>query len=139
MAAARVAAYSEGCRSAIDDAVEGLDADTALQAPFLAIGMHDDIANHLLECRRRWGISYFTVRAPIPDGGVFVVRGDELNRMLLAEDASRFRERFSEWAKFGISAFYAATEDEIDAICQTRLVRFASLRSSCSDGPTWKL
>ncbi|MGD9705145.1 MAG: hypothetical protein AB7Q42_09775 [Acidimicrobiia bacterium] len=61
---------------------------------------------------------------PVPDGGVFV-RGDELDPKLLADDASRFRERFSEWARFGISAFHASSEDEIDAICQTRLVRFA--------------
>lgn len=62
---------------------------------------------------------------PIPDDGVFVVRGDELDPALLADDATAFRERFSEWGRFGISAFYAASEEEIDAICQTRLVRFA--------------
>jgi hypothetical protein len=61
---------------------------------------------------------------PIPDDGVFVVRGDELNAVLLAEDATRFHERFSEWGRFGISAFYAASDEEIDAICQTRLIRF---------------
>jgi hypothetical protein len=32
---------------------------------------------------------------------VFVVRDDELDPVLLAEDASRFRERFSEWADSG--------------------------------------
>ena len=42
--------------------VEGLSADDALRTPFLAIGTHDEIAEHLLECRRRWGISYVTVR-----------------------------------------------------------------------------
>lgn len=63
---------------------------------------------------------------PIPDGGVFVVRGDELDPALLADDATAFRERFSEWGRFGISAFYASSEDEIDAICQTRLVRNVS-------------
>ncbi len=62
---------------------------------------------------------------PIPIGGVFVVRGDELDPVLLAEDASRFRERFADWARYGISAFHASSEDEIEAICQTRLVRFA--------------
>ena len=34
----------------------------ALATPFLAIGTHEEIAGHLLECRRRWGISYFSVR-----------------------------------------------------------------------------
>jgi hypothetical protein len=62
---------------------------------------------------------------PVPDDGVFVVRGDELDPLVLAEDAARFRERFSGWARFGVSAFHASSEDEIDAICQTRLIRFA--------------
>lgn len=61
---------------------------------------------------------------PVPDDGVFVVRGDELDPLLLAEDAGRFRARFVEWGRFGISAFYAASEDEVDALCQARLVRF---------------
>lgn len=34
----------------------------ALTTPFLAIGTHDEIADHLGACRERWGISYFTVR-----------------------------------------------------------------------------
>ena len=37
--------------------------EDALTTPFLALGTHDEIAAHLLECRRRWGISYFTVRS----------------------------------------------------------------------------
>jgi probable F420-dependent oxidoreductase len=37
-------------------------ADDALHTPFLAIGTHSEIAEHLLACRDRWGISYFTVR-----------------------------------------------------------------------------
>jgi hypothetical protein len=64
---------------------------------------------------------------PIPDGGVFVVRGDELDRELLADDARRFRERFAGWDRYGISGFYAASDEEIDAICQTRLIRFATV------------
>ena len=36
--------------------------DDALRTPFLAIGTHSEIAEHLLACRERWGISYFTVR-----------------------------------------------------------------------------
>ncbi len=42
--------------------VEGLSVDDALSTPFLALGTHDEIADHLLECRHRWGISYFSVR-----------------------------------------------------------------------------
>ncbi len=36
--------------------------DDALATPFLAIGTHDEIAEHLLACRERWGITYFSVR-----------------------------------------------------------------------------
>ena len=63
----------------------------------------------------------------VPDNSVFVVRGDELDASLLAADASRFHERFIEWGRFGISAFQATSEPEIDVVCQTRLVRFASV------------
>ena len=42
--------------------VRGLSVQDALSAPFLAIGTHDEIADHLVACRNRWGISYFSVR-----------------------------------------------------------------------------
>lgn len=42
--------------------VDGLSVDDALAAPFLALGTHDEIADHLAACRRRWGISSFSVR-----------------------------------------------------------------------------
>ena len=52
--------------------------DDALRTPFLAIGTHAEIAEHLLACRKRWGINYFTVRdidafAPVIQG----LRSDE--------------------------------------------------------------
>jgi probable F420-dependent oxidoreductase len=37
--------------------------DDALNTPFLALGTHLEIAEHLRACRSRWGISYFSVRA----------------------------------------------------------------------------
>jgi probable F420-dependent oxidoreductase len=37
-------------------------ADAAV-TPFVAIGTHDEIAHRLAQCRERWGISYFSVRA----------------------------------------------------------------------------
>jgi probable F420-dependent oxidoreductase len=40
----------------------GLSLEDALATPFLALGTHDEIAEHLLNCRDRWGISYFSVR-----------------------------------------------------------------------------
>jgi len=37
--------------------------DDATCTPFLAYGTHDEIAQHLVHCRERWGINYFSVRA----------------------------------------------------------------------------
>jgi probable F420-dependent oxidoreductase len=42
--------------------VPGLSVADALVTPFLALGTHDEIAQHLSMCRERWGISYFSVR-----------------------------------------------------------------------------
>ncbi len=42
--------------------VPGLTAEEALVAPFLALGTHRQIADHLLRCRERWAISYYSVR-----------------------------------------------------------------------------
>jgi probable F420-dependent oxidoreductase len=42
--------------------IPGLTRDDALVTPFLALGNHDEIAQHLVMCRDRWGISYFSVR-----------------------------------------------------------------------------
>ena len=44
------------------DAVDGLTVEDALETPFLAIGTADEIAEHFVRCRARWGISYLTVR-----------------------------------------------------------------------------
>ncbi len=41
----------------------GLSVEDVLATPFVAIGTHDEIAEHLLRCRERWGISYFSVRS----------------------------------------------------------------------------
>lgn len=43
--------------------IDGLSVDDALTTPFLALGTHDEIAEHLLACRQRWGISNYTVRS----------------------------------------------------------------------------
>ena len=40
----------------------GLSVEDVLATPFLAIGTHDEIADHLRACRDRWNISYFSVR-----------------------------------------------------------------------------
>jgi probable F420-dependent oxidoreductase len=48
--------------AALAETTTGLTTEDALLTPFLAIGTHDEIAEHLQACRQRWGISYFTVR-----------------------------------------------------------------------------
>jgi probable F420-dependent oxidoreductase len=40
----------------------GVPAPDILETPFVCLGTHEEMAAHLLACRARWGISYFTVR-----------------------------------------------------------------------------
>ena len=51
----------EGAAAAAANRV-GLDTADALSTPFLCLGSHAEIAQHLLTCRERWGFSYFSVR-----------------------------------------------------------------------------
>jgi probable F420-dependent oxidoreductase len=51
-----------GAAQELTKQVVGLSVEDALATPFLALGTYEDIAKHLLACRRRWGISYYTVR-----------------------------------------------------------------------------
>jgi hypothetical protein len=37
--------------------------DDILATPYLCIGTHDQVAEHLISCRERWGISYYSVRS----------------------------------------------------------------------------
>jgi probable F420-dependent oxidoreductase len=52
----------QGAAAAIAERIDGLTPTDALTTAYLAIGTHDEIAEHLVECRRRWGISYLSVR-----------------------------------------------------------------------------
>ena len=63
----------------------------------------------------------------LPDGAVFVVRGDELDPATIREDAANFHERFLDWGRYGLSAFLAVDDDEVDVLCATRLIRFATV------------
>ena len=42
--------------------IDGLTIDDALATPFLALGTHDEIADHLRRAEERWGIGYAVVR-----------------------------------------------------------------------------
>lgn len=51
----------------LDEWAERINADAKDLAalPYLMIGTVDEIAEHVQECRSRWGITYFTVRDPV--------------------------------------------------------------------------
>ena len=51
-----------GAAQELTKQVVGLSVEDALATPFLALGTYEEMAEHLLACRRRWGISYYTVR-----------------------------------------------------------------------------
>ncbi len=53
----------ERAAAELAEGIPTLDAADALETPFLAIGTHDEIADHWRMVRERWGFSYFTVRS----------------------------------------------------------------------------
>jgi hypothetical protein len=54
---------ADAARREMIGGVEGLTLDDATTTPFLAIGTADEIADHLVQCRERWGISYYSLRS----------------------------------------------------------------------------
>ena len=67
-------------------------------------------------------------RAPIPDDAVIVVRGQPANPNESRDAAELFRRRFDLWGRWGVSAFYARGEIEVDDLAASRLRRFRLLR-----------
>jgi hypothetical protein len=63
----------------------------------------------------------------VPDQAVLVVRGDELDPEVIRVDASNFHDRFRDWNRYGVSAFLAADDSEVDALCAARLIRFSTV------------
>ena len=53
---------AESVRRELVAEVDGLSLDDTRTTPFLAVGTHDEIADHLRRCRDRWGITYYSVR-----------------------------------------------------------------------------
>ena len=53
---------AEATHRGLVERVDGLTLDDAATTPFLAVGTHEKIAEHLVRCRERWGISYYSVR-----------------------------------------------------------------------------
>jgi hypothetical protein len=66
-------------------------------------------------------------RAPIPDDAVLVVRGDDLGSGTAKGQAEAFRRRFPAWHRWGLSAFYARSDAEIDDLAADQLERFPVL------------
>lgn len=66
-------------------------------------------------------------RAPIPEDAVIVVRGDDLNVETARSQAMAFRRRFPDWGRWGLSAFYARSEAEVDDLAADQLERFPAL------------
>ncbi len=67
-------------------------------------------------------------RAPLPADAVVVVRGDPGDERIIREQADMFRRRFPDWGRWGLSAFYACSDDEIDDLAFDRLHQFGVLR-----------
>jgi hypothetical protein len=60
---------------------------------------------------------------------MLVVRGGALDSELelLRADAVRFKRRYPRWGRYGLSAYLATNEQEIDVLCKTRLERFGTV------------
>lgn len=67
-------------------------------------------------------------RAAIPDDAVIVVRGQPADAEEARVLAIDFRDRFPAWRRWGVSAFYARGEIEVDDLASTRLRRFRLVR-----------
>ena len=65
--------------------------------------------------------------ASVSPASPFVVRGDVLDPGILRADAMRFFRRYPGWRRYGVSAYAAMDNLEVDAICEAKLERFAAV------------
>lgn len=65
-------------------------------------------------------------RATIPSEAV-LVRGKEPSSAIAHDRAVRFRRRFPGWGRYGLSAFYARDDIEIEDLAASQLRRFPTL------------
>jgi hypothetical protein len=63
----------------------------------------------------------------VPADSVVVVRGDDLDPDTARTQAITFRRRFPDWDRWGLSAFYARSDLEIDDLAADQLERFPKL------------
>ena len=66
-------------------------------------------------------------RAGIPDDAVLVVRGDDLDPGTSRDQAVSFLRRFPDWGRYGLSAYYARDDAEVDDLAADQLERFPVL------------
>lgn len=66
-------------------------------------------------------------RAGIPDDAVLVVRGDDLESGTSRDQAVSFLRRFPDWGRYGLSAYYARDDAEVDDLAADQLERFPVL------------
>lgn len=66
-------------------------------------------------------------RAPLPGGTIVVVRGEDLGLDAPRTQAERFRRRYPGWGRWGLSAYYAQNDSDIDDLASGQLVRFELL------------
>ncbi len=66
-------------------------------------------------------------RTPLSADVRIVVRGEDLGDDTAALQAERFRRRFPDWGRWGLSALYAETDAEVDDLGAGPLRRFPIL------------
>lgn len=66
-------------------------------------------------------------RAALPDDAVIVVRGDDLDAGTSRHQAVVFRRRYPDWDRWGISAYYARNNLEIDDLAADQLDQFPEI------------
>lgn len=73
-------------------------------------------------------------RAPIPANALMVVRGKEPSPAIARDRAVRFRRRFPDWGRYGLSAFYGRDDTDIEDLGANQLRRFPTLEFlRCAD------
>jgi hypothetical protein len=66
-------------------------------------------------------------RAPVPTDAVLVVRGDAGSRAVSRAQAERFLRRYLSGGRYGLSAFYVRSDEEIDDLAESQLQSFPRL------------
>lgn len=66
-------------------------------------------------------------KARLPDDALLVVRGDDLDPATARRQAEAFRRRYATWGRFGLSAYYARGDEDVDDLAEGPLERFPVL------------